>query len=249
MDIWKYYDVTHAKHVYCNPMSSEKFERFIELLRLPPGARVIDIACGKGEFLVRLAARYHVSGVGIDISPYFVRDSELKFASRSPGGTCEFINMDGADYEPEDRESYDCACCFGASWIYKGHEGTLSALNGMVKPGGLVITGEPFWLKEPEEEYLKAEDCDRDTFGTHRSNIETGESLGLTLLYTLVSNPDDWDHYEGLQWHAVERYALENPDDPDLPEIRAKSDEAKEIYLKWGRETLGWAVYLFRKPS
>jgi SAM-dependent methyltransferase len=249
MDIWKYYDVTHRKHLFCNPMSGEKLERLIELLRLRPGARALDVACGKGEFLVRLATRYHVSGVGIDISPYYVRDAKRKLTERSPGGTCEFINMDGADYEPEARESFDCASCIGASWIYKGHEGTVRALIGMVKPGGLVIVGEPFWLKEPDEEYLKADNCERDTFGTHQSNIETGESLGLTLLYTLVSDQEDWDHYEGLQWHTVDRYALEYPDDPDLPEIRDKNDKAKEIYLKWGRYTLGWAIYLFRKSG
>ena len=55
MDTWKFYDITHREHVICNPTSEEKLTRLVELLRLPPRAQVVDIACGKGEFLMRLA--------------------------------------------------------------------------------------------------------------------------------------------------------------------------------------------------
>lgn len=55
MDMWKFYDITHREHVVCNPVSEEKLARLVALLRLPTGAQVVDIACGKGEFLIRLA--------------------------------------------------------------------------------------------------------------------------------------------------------------------------------------------------
>ncbi|MHA2178614.1 MAG: SAM-dependent methyltransferase, partial [Candidatus Thorarchaeota archaeon] len=68
MDKWKYYDITHKHHVLCNPMSEEKFERFFQFLNLPKDTRILDIACGKGEVLVRLAEKYGISGVGVDLS-------------------------------------------------------------------------------------------------------------------------------------------------------------------------------------
>jgi hypothetical protein len=46
MDMWKFYDITHREHVVCNPMGEEKLARLVDLLRLPAGARVVDIACG-----------------------------------------------------------------------------------------------------------------------------------------------------------------------------------------------------------
>ena len=58
MDMWKFFDITHREHILCNPMSIEKLEQLITLLRLKPDARVLDIATGKGEFLIRLAERY-----------------------------------------------------------------------------------------------------------------------------------------------------------------------------------------------
>jgi ubiquinone/menaquinone biosynthesis C-methylase UbiE len=247
MDIWKFFSVTHGYHVVCNPMSTEKLDELIGLLKLNPGSAVLDIACGKGEMLTRLAERYEVSGVGVDISPYFVKDTKQKLQERAPGAQIEILNMDGAHYNPD--RLFDLAMCIGASWVYKGHQGTLRALKAMTKPGGLILVGEPFWLKEPDDGYLAAENHTRDMFGTHYENVLVGEHEGLLPLYTMVSNQDDWDRYETLQWYAAERYARDNPDDPDVSEVLVRAAHGRTNYLRWGRDTLGWALYLFRKVT
>ena len=82
MDIWKFYDIRHKTHLLCNPMNKEKFEKLCQLFRLKQGERVVDIACGKGEFLVRLAELYDISGVGVDISPYCIKDCLEKKRNR-----------------------------------------------------------------------------------------------------------------------------------------------------------------------
>ena len=33
MDMWKFYDVTHREHVFCNPTSAEKLGHLVEQLR------------------------------------------------------------------------------------------------------------------------------------------------------------------------------------------------------------------------
>jgi len=57
------------------------------LLDLPRGARALDIACGKGELLVRLAERHATRGVGVDLSPYCIAiaDTPALAAIRAPG--------------------------------------------------------------------------------------------------------------------------------------------------------------------
>ena len=247
MDIWKFYDVTHRHHLICNPTSREKLECLVEMLRLPPGAPVVDIASGKGEFLVRLAETYGVSGLGLDISPYHVRDASAKLTARAPESELAFREMDGAAFAPDAPGSYALASCIGASWIFGGHGGTLDALNRFVAPGGWVVVGEPFWRQEPAEEYLDASGIERASFATHAGNAAAGEQRGLDLVYTLVSSQDDWDQYEGLQWRAVAEYARVHADDPDVPEIVGRVDKERSIYLRWGRDTLSWAVYVFRQ--
>jgi len=247
MDILKFYDVTHRYHEVCNPMSTAKLDELVGLLRLNPGSAVLDIACGKGELLTRLAERYKISGIGVDISPYCVTDAEQRLRERVPGAQIQILNMDGADYSPD--QLFDLAMCIGASWVYKGHRGTLSALTTMTKPDAPILVGEPFWLKDPDDAYLVAENLTRDMFGTHYENVLVGEDEGLLPLYTMVSNQDDWDRYETLQWYAAEKYARDNPDDPDVSEILTRVARGRTNYLHWGRDTLGWAMYLFRKPS
>jgi SAM-dependent methyltransferase len=247
MDIWKFFDITHRYHLICNPTSQEKLDGLVELLRLPSGAPVVDIASGKGEFLVRLAETYGVSGFGIDISPHFIRDARARLKARVPQSEVVFREMDGATFVPDSPQSFALASCIGASWVFGGHGATLDALNRFVAPGGWIVVGEPFWLQEPVEEYLKASDATSASFATHAENAAAGEERGLELAYTLVSNKDDWDRYEGLQWYSVSEYARAHPDDPDLREIVDRVNNERSLYLRWGRETIGWAMYVFRK--
>ena len=247
MELWKFFDITHREHVFCNPMSVEKFEELIALLRLEPEDRVLEIATGKGEFIIRLAEQYDIEGIGVDISPYCVSDAKKKHQQRIPDAQLSFVEMDGADYEPKARESFNLVACIGASWIYGGHRGTLKALNEMAAPGGWVIVGEPYWRREPTAEHLEAIGQKRNAYGTHYENMKVGQEFGLKLVYTLVSNQDDWDRYEGLQWYAADEWASKNPDDSDVEEVLKRVRENRENYLKWGRETFGWAIYMFKK--
>ena len=102
--------------------------------------------------------------------------------------------MNGADFKLEEPHTLDLASCIGASWVFGGHANTLEALVNMVKPGGWVIAGEPYWLQEPSQDYLGASGFTKRVFGSHFSNAEAGERLGLHLLHTIVSSNDDWAH-------------------------------------------------------
>ena len=252
MDFWKHYDITHKDHIICNPMSSKKLDELVEILNLKEGSRILDIACGKAEFIIRCVKRYDVSAIGVDMSPYYIREAKKRIDSIIPNSNIQLIEKDGAKYEPEQSEFFDMASCIGASWIFKNHEGTLKYLIKQVKPGGTIIAGEPYWKSKPPQEYLiKAKETydpeDFGDFGSHFENVRTGEKLDLRLIYCLVSNGDDWDKYLNLQWNAIDKYIRSNPKDPDNDELEEKVSKEREIYLKWERELFGWAIYVFRK--
>lgn len=249
MDKWKFYDITHREHIICNPLSMEKIGELVGLLRLNPGDRMLELAMGKGEFIIQLAESYGIAGIGVDLSPYHLADARRRLRKRMPDAQIEFIEMDGADYQPPALHSFALAACIGASWIFDGHQGTLEALSRMVAPGGWVVVGEPYWLQTPPQAYLDAIGWQAGDYATHYENMQIGETLGLKLAYTIVSSHDDWDRYEGLQWYAAENYARANPQDPDVPELLRDVQQNKEAYLKWGRNTLGWAIYAFRTPA
>jgi SAM-dependent methyltransferase len=247
MDMWKFYDITHRHHVICNPTSEDKLGRLVDLAKLPAGARVVDIACGKAEFLIRLAESHGVSGVGVDLSPFFVAEAKERLRTRALDSSIEIVEMDGAKFRPDEQNGFALVSCLGASWVFGGHGGTLDALAGMVAPGGWVIAGEPYWLQEPSEEYVQASGLPRESVGSHEGNAAAGKQRGLELVHTLVSSRDDWDVYEGLQWYATAEYGRNHPDDPDVPELVQKVEKERDVYLRWGRDTVGWSIYLFRQ--
>lgn len=247
MDMWKYYGITHKDHTIMNPMSLSKMKELIELLRLPDGGRILDVACGKAEFLCLIVERYGVAATGIELSPYTIEAARKNVEDRKLSNRIELLHMDGSKFNLDRTESLDLASCIGASWIYQNHAGTLKALKGMVRPGGLILVGEPFWRNEPDPEYLKLMGYNREICGSHAENVKTGEDMGLSFLYSLVSNQDDWDRYEGLQWQAAQRYSAAHPNDPDVGALMRVSGSYRDSYLCWGRDCLGWALYLFRK--
>lgn len=249
MDRWKYFGITHTDHTVMNPMSLTKTQEIIELLCLPDGGRVLDVACGKAEFLCLVAERYDVTGTGLDLSPFTIERARTNVTARGLDERIDLLHMDGCDYEPDRGEDLDLASCIGGSWIYEGHAGTLAALAEMVQPGGLVLVGEPFWRTDPDPHYLELIGQDDNLFGTHSNNVQNGVDLGLSFLYAVVSGQDDWDRYEGLQWQAAERYAAANPDDPDVEPLLETSRKNRDAYLRWGRDCLGWAMYLFQKQG
>jgi len=248
MDMWKYYDITHTDHTVMNPLSLEKTRELVGLLRLPTGGRVLDVACGKAEFLCLVAETYHVKATGIDLSPYTIQAARKNVETRGLADRIELLHADGGKYEPNSPQSLDLASCIGASWVYQNHRGTLQALSKLTRPGGLVLVGEPFWMSDPDPEYLKLTGVDPNLWGSHAGNVTIGEEAGLILLYALAANRDDWDRYEGLQWQAAERYAADHPDDPDVEALLRSTRRSRDAYLRWGRNCLGWAMYLFQKP-
>ena len=259
MDTWKFYAITHADHVLLNPTSPARIDEIIGLLDLQPEPRVLDIGCGTGELLVRLAESCSRAeggasdgagfrGVGVDTSAPFLARARESVARRVPGAAIELLEMDGAAYEAG-AGAFDLACCLGASWVFAGHRGTLQTLSCAARPGGLVLVGEPFWRTEPPAEYLAWSGIARHDFAGHAENVAIGESEGLVPLLAWVSSEEDWDRYETLQWRAAARYAAANPDDPDVHDLLERVAHARHEYLTWGRETLGWALYLFGRPA
>jgi SAM-dependent methyltransferase len=247
LDMWLYYDATHRDHLFCNAINEEKMKQLARVLELDSSTRVLDIACGHAECLVSWAEQFGISGVGVDLSPYAIQHAEKRRSSRVPDADLQILHQGGEDYRADDP--FDVAMCVGASWIWNGFEGTLKALISFAKLGGLIVSGEPYWMREPPDEYLKAEGMTRDQFFTLDGCRKVALGLGLGVVWMIGSSLDDWDRYEMDQAASFDRFARERPDHPDLEAIRALRKKADENYLRWGREHLGFATWVFRTPG
>ncbi len=224
-------------------MSSAKADELVALLDLLPGARVLDAGCGKGGLLFRVVETYGADGVGIDRSPHFMEEARARAAERPAVGTVELLEMDIAEYAVEPA-SLDLSICVGSTQLYGDYRSALQVLSQLVRPGGLLLMGEGYWKGEPDPAYLQALEASRDDLTDHAGNVAIALEEGLTPLYSCVSNEDEWDRYEGLYLRGIERYVADHPEDPDAPAMLQRIRSWRDVYLRWGRDTLGFGLYL-----
>jgi len=213
-----------------NPIGAAKLDEVLELLDLPSRGRVVDLGCGKGDLLARIAARYDVDAVGIDRDP--------KLLAEAPPG----INVIVADIETwnRGRGTFDLVASVGSP-------ARLSSLAGLARPGGLVLYGDGYWRREPSAELLAAYEATRDELDDYAGTIRRGEELGLLPVYAVTASVDDFDRYEWSWSVNGERYAAEHPDEPGVPEFLEWIRGGRRRYVELGgRETLGFGLFLFR---
>jgi SAM-dependent methyltransferase len=246
MDRARFFSVIGRYKTIDNPISLAKVDYVIEALQLSPGSRVLDVACGKAEMLCRIAARYGAVCVGVERSPYFCAEARENVLSRGLAHLVTLEEMGGEDFTAPEA-TFDAAMCIGAEWVFGGWTNTLAQLQQWAKPGATVVAGTPYWAAPAPAPYLEAFGFSSDTFSTHAGNVAVGESLGLKLLFAVASNHDDWDNYMNLSWRAAYDFIRDQPADPDCAEIEERTVSDKNSYLRYGRDCLGWAIYVFRK--
>ena len=239
MDHTRYSTLAHHDHVFCNPLSDAKVDRLIGLLDLNPGARVIDVGCGKGEMLIRIAERWPAHVTGVDTNASFLDEARAR-ARRVHAERVVFHLGAMKDFDAA-PESFDAGLCIGASHAFGTYRDALRGLRRLLRPGGLALVGDGYWRRAPAPEYLALLGATPDEMADHAGNVAAAVEEGFTPLYSCTAGEDDWDHYEGLYARAIERFVAAHPDDPDAEEMRTRIRLWRDGYLKWGRGTLGFA--------
>ena len=241
----RYYVVAEATHEIQNPTSREKLLLLGKRLGLGSGSRVLDIASGRGGPAILLAEAFGCSVRGIEVAPEFQADAVARAAE---AGVAELVSFElgdgaGAALEPE---SYDGALCLGASFVFGSLADTVDALAPAVRPGGHIAVGVPYWRRLPLPEGYEDR---RDPWTSLEGTVVIFETSGLPVLSVIASSEDDWDRYETLRWQAVEGWLASNADDPDASDIRARHEHHKRTYLRYGRDCLGWAIFVgWKRP-
>ena len=155
-------------------------------------------------------------------------------------GRIKFECSDGSKYKAE-KEAYDVAACIGATFIWGGYRETIRGMKDLIHPKGKLAIGEPYWITEsvPDEYRKKIEPIHSEI---EILNISREE--GFDIEYMVRASHDDWDRYQASNWYSLSRWIEKNQDHPDLQQVVDWYHEIQDDYLKYGREYLGWAVYV-----
>jgi len=113
-------------------------QRLVEQLGIGEGARVLDVAAGRGANLFPAAQRAGASGhvTGIDLSEGMVRETSAEIA-RKGCSNAEIRLMDAEQLEFDDA-TFDYVTCGFAIFLFPSPDAALAEMRRVLRPGGMV---------------------------------------------------------------------------------------------------------------
>ncbi|MGY0061487.1 SAM-dependent methyltransferase [Streptomyces sp. LZ34] len=243
MDIPRSIVIGESSHRIHNPFTSEKLATLGQALHLAPGTRALDLASGSGEMLCTWARDHRITGTGVDISTAGIGKARARAAELGVAEQVVFVHGDASGYVAE--EPVDLVSCIGATWIGHGVPGTVELLRRSLRPGGMMLIGEPYWRMDPPDQQT-VEACharSKEEFLPLAGLIERFGALGYDVVEMVLADQDSWDRYRAAQWFNIRRWLDGNPDDELADELRAELATAPVRYARYEREYLGWGVF------
>lgn len=243
LDIPRIFTISESEHRIHNPFTEEKYATLGRVLRMKPETRILDLGSGSGEMLCTWAREHAITGVGIDMSQLFSEQARCRAEELGVSSRVQFIHNDAAGYVAEQK--CDVAACVGATWIAGGFAGTVELLAQSLKPGGIMLIGEPYWRQLPATDEI-AQACGVSLladFLTLPGLVSAFDDLGYDVVEMVLADQEGWDRYEAAKWLTMRRWLEANPDDDFVAEVRAELTLSPKRHVTYAREYFGWGVF------
>lgn len=247
MDLPRIYTIRQGSRPIINPFTSEKLATLGQAIGLRTGMSILDLCSGQGEMLATWARDHGISGVGVDISTVSLAAARERAVELEVADRVRFVHENARGYVSAER--VDIAACVGATWIGDGVAGTVALLQRSLRPGGLMLIGEPFWRAEPptQEAIAGCHARSRDEFDTLSGLVAGFGDLGYDLVEMVLADEDSWDRYHANQWLNIRTFLDVNPDDELAPQLRAELIRAPLDHVRYVRALLGWGVFVLMR--
>ncbi|MER6917270.1 class I SAM-dependent methyltransferase [Streptomyces sp. NPDC000594] len=234
----------HADHPIASPLDDDSVRRLLTRSVHRPDARVLDLGCGTGQWLLRtLTAHPGTRAEGVDLSaPALRRAGELAEAA---GVADRLVLHHGNASELPAAHAFDLVLSVGATHAFGGLLPTLAAAREHLAPGGRILVGDGFWEREPGPEAVRT----LGDFTDLATTVDRVVADGWTPVYGHVSTRQELDDYEWCWTGTLAGWALDHPDDPDAAEALATATAHRTGWLREYRDSFGFLCLVLRRTA
>jgi ubiquinone/menaquinone biosynthesis C-methylase UbiE len=210
---------------------------------------ILDVGCGRGEFLCNAVERFGCRGVGVDMN------SEMLAKIRKPAtGTIETVVMEMGEWlaiSANTSRKYDAVVCIGS--LQPDKTTMIQQLSRLLNSGGYLILGELVWVKEPTPNFLEHLGMSKSDHFTAAALEDTLSSNQLSIVPIGDGNVmlQSLSEYETTLNANIARWAsssLQGVDiDPDVQAIVTKAREWHQFSSQYAWDTWEFATVVCRQ--
>lgn len=236
--------LAHADHPVAAPLDDDSVRRLLEHAVPGEDARVLDLGCGGGEWLLRaLASKPRLRAEGVDVSERALEHA--REAARGAGVLERLVLHHGDAAEFAAPHPFDLVISVGAAHAFGGLPATLAAARKHLAPGGRVLVGDGFWAREPSPEAvgMLGELSDLPT------TVDRVVADGWIPVHGHVSTRRELDDYEWAWTGSLASWALDHPDDPGSAQALAAASAHRDGWLRAYRDVFGFVCLVLRPAS
>ncbi|MER7484440.1 class I SAM-dependent methyltransferase [Streptomyces sp. NPDC126497] len=236
--------LAHADHPIAAPLDDDSVRRLLDHGVPREDARVLDLGCGGGEWLLRALARYpRLRAEGVDVSAGSLEHAREAARVRGVRERLVLHHGDARDFAAS--HAFDLVISVGATHAFGGLPATLAAARAHLAPGGRVLIGDGFWAREPSPEAVELLGGLHDLPAT----VDRVVADGWTPVHGHISSRRELDDYEWAWTGSLASWALDHPDDPDGAQALAAASAHRDGWLRAYRDVFGFVCLVLRPTS
>lgn len=233
----------------CNGVAMTAIEAAVARAGLAAGAEALDIGAGNAAVAIRLAEAFGLGVTAIEMDPGMADLARARINGAGVEDRVALIVAAAADVLNR-TEPVDLITALGTTNVTGEGRPTPAAsfvaLRRNLKPGGWLLWGDLVWLSEPPGPLRQIVEA-TNLYADHTGWQAAARAAGFDVVLAEISPRSVFDDYARTLADAARRWLEANPAAREAGSVRMNADRVQTM-LEYGREHIGFGLYLLRKP-